>query len=79
MLRFNELFQFLDAFIEGGIKYLICFCLALVEHFRADILAVHDSKDCGTIYEIMRLDAKVTDHNDVQQILNRVSAIDLGE
>uniref|UniRef100_A0A0A9YHF0 Carabin n=1 Tax=Lygus hesperus TaxID=30085 RepID=A0A0A9YHF0_LYGHE len=72
VLRFSELFQFLDAFVQGGLRYLIRFCLALIEHFRSDILSVRTMNSCSTIYEVMRLDDKVADQRDIKQILARV-------
>lgn len=79
VLQFNELFDFLDAFMMGGLKYLIRFCLAIVEHFRADILAIKSTTEANELYEIMRLDSRVADVHDVRAILKRAPAIDLGE
>lgn len=79
VLQFNELFQFLDAFMAGGLQYLIRFCLAIVEHFRADLLAIKNSTEANELYELMRLDSRVADREDVLAILARAPSIDLGE
>ncbi|CAD2213259.1 Rab-GTPase-TBC domain containing protein, putative [Angomonas deanei] len=79
VLTFDKLFIFLDAFMEGGMKYLIRFCLAIVEHFRADLLAIKSVNDANNLYEIMRLDSKTCTPADVDAILKRAPLIDLGE
>lgn len=79
VLPFADLFDFLDAFMDGSMRYLIRFCLAIVEHFRADILAIKSSTEANKLYEIMRLDTHVVDHADVRAILDRAPCIDLGE
>ncbi|KPA81812.1 putative GTPase activating protein [Leptomonas pyrrhocoris] len=79
VLQFNELFQFLDAFMAGGMHYLIRFCLAIVEHFRTNLLAIKDSTEANELYELLRLDSRVADREDVLTILARAPSIDLGE
>ncbi|KPI87055.1 putative GTPase activating protein [Leptomonas seymouri] len=79
VLQFSELFQFLDAFMAGGIQYLIRFCLAIVEHFRTNLLAIKSSTEANELYELMRLDSRVADREDVLTILARAPSIDLGE
>ncbi|CAJ1038725.1 putative Rab-GTPase-TBC domain containing protein [Leishmania shawi] len=79
VLQFNELFSFLDAFMQGGMRFLIRFCLAIVEHFRTELLAIKDSTEANELYELMRLDHRVADHEDVLAILQRAPSIDLGE
>ncbi|RNF14752.1 putative GTPase activating protein [Trypanosoma conorhini] len=78
VLDFEELFVFLDLFMEGGVKFLIKYCLAIVEHFRSDLLRVKSAENANQVYEIMRLDAKVADSHDVREILRRAPLIDLG-
>ncbi|KAL7707372.1 GTPase activating protein [Lotmaria passim] len=79
VLQFNELFQFLDAFMADGLPYLIRFCLAIVEHFRTNLLAIKSSTEANELYELMRLDSRVADREDVLTILARAPSIDLGE
>ncbi|CBZ26499.1 conserved hypothetical protein [Leishmania mexicana MHOM/GT/2001/U1103] len=79
VLQFNELFSFLDAFMQGGMRFLIRFCLAIVEHFRTELLAIKSSTEANELYELMRLDYRVADHEDVLAILQRAPSIDLGE
>ncbi|KAG5464485.1 hypothetical protein LSCM1_00675 [Leishmania martiniquensis] len=79
VLPFNQLFSFLDAFMQGGMRFLIRFCLAIVEHFRAELLAIKNSTEANELYELMRLDHRVADHEDVLAILQRAPSIDLGE
>ncbi|GET93740.1 hypothetical protein, conserved [Leishmania tarentolae] len=79
VLQFNELFNFLDAFMQGGMRFLIRFCLAIVDHFRTELLAIKSSADANALYELMRLDYRVADHEDVLAILQRAPSIDLGE
>ncbi|CCW63305.1 unnamed protein product [Phytomonas sp. EM1] len=79
VLPFNDLFDFLDAFMLGGLRYLVRFCLAIVEHYRDKILSIKSTTEANTLYEIMRLDRNVADRNDVQAILKRAPFIDLGE
>ncbi|CAG9584197.1 conserved hypothetical protein [Leishmania major strain Friedlin] len=79
VLQFNELFSFLDAFMQGGMRFLIRFCLAIVEHFRSELLAIKSSTEANELYELMRLDYRVADHEDVLAILQRAPSIDLGE
>jgi hypothetical protein len=79
VLQFNELFQFLDSFMAGGMQYLIRFCLAVVEHFRTNLLAIKDSTEANELYELMRLDSRVADREDVLTILARAPSVDLGE
>lgn len=79
VLQFKELFEFLDAFMAGGMQYLIRFCLAIVEHFRSNLLAIKDSTEANELYELMRLDSRVADREDVLAILARAPSIDLGE
>ncbi|ORC85567.1 putative GTPase activating protein [Trypanosoma theileri] len=78
VLDFKELFNFLDLFMEGGMKFLIKFSLAVVEHFRSDLLKVQSMNDINEVYEIMRLDPKVADTSDIRDILKRAPLIDLG-
>nr|CCC93884.1 putative GTPase activating protein [Trypanosoma congolense IL3000] len=79
VLNFRELFDFLDLFIEGGLKFLIKFCLSIVEHFRGDILRIRSSNDANTLYEIMRLDSRMADVSDVRKILKRAPLMELGD
>ncbi|SCU65502.1 GTPase activating protein, putative [Trypanosoma equiperdum] len=79
VLSFKDLFVFLDLFIDGGINFLIKFCLAVVERFRSSILRVKSANDANTLYEIMRLDSKVTDSNDIKEILQRARLMELGD
>ncbi|CCW69987.1 unnamed protein product [Phytomonas sp. Hart1] len=79
VLSFNDLFDFLDAFMAEGLRYLIGFCLAIVEHYHDAILSIKSSVEANTLYEIMRLDRNVADRNDVQAILQRAPQIDLGD
>eukprot|EP00796_Vickermania_ingenoplastis_P006655 gene6655-4771_t len=79
VLAFNELFQFLDAFMEGGFEYLIRFCLAVVEHFRSQLLKIRSTMEANSLYEIMSLNSRVCHVSDVQAILSRAPLIDLGE
>ncbi|KAH9578195.1 Rab-GTPase-TBC domain [Trypanosoma melophagium] len=78
VLDFRELFTFLDLFMEDGMKFLIKFSLAVVEHFRSDLLKVQSMNEINEVYEIMRLDPKVADARDVRDILQRAPLIDLG-
>ncbi|KAG5490804.1 hypothetical protein JKF63_00926 [Porcisia hertigi] len=79
VLQFNELFTFLDSFMEGGMRFLIRFCLAIVEHFRTELLAVKSSAEANELYELMRLDSRVADREDILAILQRAPSVDLGE
>ncbi|KEG13871.1 putative GTPase activating protein [Trypanosoma grayi] len=79
VLNFRELFEFLDLFMESGFKFLIKYCLAIVEHFRSDLLGIKTVNDANAVYEIMRLDSKVADLQDVRAILRRAPLMDLGE
>ncbi|KAK7202268.1 GTPase activating protein [Novymonas esmeraldas] len=79
VLQFRELFDFLDAFMQGGLRFLIRFCLAIVEHFRTPLLAIKNSTEANALYELMRLDSRVADREDVLAILRRAPSIDLGE
>lgn len=79
VLPFDDLFRFLDAFMQGGLRYLIKFCLAIVEHFRSNLLAVSSCNQANTVYEIMRLDARMADHIDVESIFERAAQMELGE
>ncbi|EKF29707.1 hypothetical protein MOQ_006494 [Trypanosoma cruzi marinkellei] len=78
VLDFKDLFVFLDLFMDGGVKFLIKYCLAIVEHFRSDLLRVKSATAANEVYEIMRLDSKVADSHDVKAILQRAPLIDLG-
>ncbi|ESL11181.1 hypothetical protein TRSC58_01078 [Trypanosoma rangeli SC58] len=78
VLEFKDLFVFLDLFMEGGVKFLIKYCLAIVEHFRSHLLRVKSAENASDVYAIMRLDAKVVDPHDVRDILQRAPLIDLG-
>lgn len=79
VLSFNELFEFLCAFMEGGLKYLICFCLAVTEHFQDNLLKIRSTQDSNTLYEIMALNSRVCHVSDVRAILKRANTINLGE
>ncbi|KAG5465967.1 hypothetical protein CUR178_00682 [Leishmania enriettii] len=79
VLPFDELFRFLDAFMQGGMRFLIRFCLAIVEHFRTELLSIKSSAEANELYELMRLDYRVADCEDVLAILQRAPSIDLGE
>lgn len=79
VLSFNELFEFLNAFMEGGQKYLICFCLAVVEHFRSNLLGIQSAVEASTLYETMSLNSRVCHVSDVRAILKRAPLINLGE
>lgn len=79
VLSFNELFEFLCAFMEGGLKYLICFCLAVTEHFQDNLLKITSTLDANTLYEIMALNSRVCHVSDVRAILRRANTINLGE
>ncbi|KAG8343827.1 putative GTPase activating protein [Trypanosoma vivax] len=77
VLNFRELFEFLDLFMEGGIEFLIKFCLAIVEHFRHDILNIKSSVGANALYEIMRLDSKMCSYKDIVDILHRAPLLEL--
>ncbi|EPY25271.1 GTPase activating protein [Strigomonas culicis] len=79
VLPFQELFTFLDAFMEGGMAYLIKFCLGIVERFQDRFLAIKDSMEANKVYEMMRLDSHATNITDIRAILARAPEIDLGE
>lgn len=79
VLSFNELFEFLNAFMEGGLKYLICFCLAVIEHFQSSLLKIKSTTEANTLYEIMALNSRVCHVTDVRAILQRAQTIDLGD
>lgn len=79
VLSFNELFEFLNAFMEGGFQYLVCFCLAVTEHFQSNLLKIKSSVEANTLYEIMALNSRVCHVADVQAILKRAKTINLGE
>jgi hypothetical protein len=71
VLRFEDLFVFLDAFMKGGFIYLLKFCLSMIEHFRSHLLNVTTSERMNELYEIMRLDSRAVDRADVTKILQR--------
>lgn len=71
VLRFEDLFEFLDQFMEGGFVYLLKFCLSMIEHFRAHVLKITAAEKINELYEIMRLDSKAVDRSDVKKILQR--------
>jgi hypothetical protein len=79
VLKFQELFEFLDHFMAEGMKYLFQFCLAIVERFRDALLRVPSADKIQDLYEIMRLDSKVVDSSDIRFILDRAPKVDLGE
>lgn len=79
VLNFHELFIFLNTFMEDGMAYLIRFCLAMIEHFHDDILALKSNADANHLYEMMRLDPRVVSLGDVHTILARAPHVDLGE
>lgn len=71
VLRFEDLFVFLDAFMKGGFVYLLKFCLSMIEHFRTHLLKVTTAERMNELYEIMRLDSRAVDRADVTKILQR--------
>lgn len=78
VLRFEDLFVFLDAFMDGGFNYLLRFCMSIIEHFHQHLLRL-DSTKINELYEIMRLDSKAVDRADVQKILQRAATFELNK
>eukprot|EP00331_Platyophrya_macrostoma_P001517 CAMPEP_0176407154 /NCGR_PEP_ID=MMETSP0127-20121128/1262_1 /TAXON_ID=938130 /ORGANISM="Platyophrya macrostoma, Strain WH" /LENGTH=535 /DNA_ID=CAMNT_0017786345 /DNA_START=23 /DNA_END=1630 /DNA_ORIENTATION=- len=77
VLRFEDLFDFLDQFMEGGFVYLLKFCLSMIEHFRAHLLKITAAEKINELFEIMRLDSKAVDRSDVKKILQRAPSFPL--
>lgn len=78
VLNFDQLFDFLDAFMEGGFAWLVRYELAIVEHFRTQLLAC-DSSQMNTLLEIMKLDTRVAEPEDAASIYNRAKRMNLGD
>lgn len=75
VLYFQELFQFLDAFIEEGFPWLIKFVLALVDHFQEKILT---TTAINELFDLMKLDDRFCRPNDAVAILQKAKMMDLG-
>lgn len=76
VLRFAELYTFLDHFMANGFAFLIKFSLSVIEHFRKHLLSCFQINE---LYEIMRLDPKAVEQRDVLSILNRAPNFELGD
>ena len=78
VLIFEQLFDFLDRFVEQGLPFLFKFGLAVVEHFRAELMAISKPEQISEMYELLRLDAKNVDPSETKVILERATKLDLG-
>jgi hypothetical protein len=78
VLLFETLFGFLDSFLTEGFTFLIKFVLAIVEQYRAQLLAI-PAEGINELFEIMRLDSSATDPEDHEQILARARKMDIKE
>jgi hypothetical protein len=76
VLPFELMFSFLDSFISQGFVFLVKFELAIVEHFRHELLNIRDSTKINELHELMRLDNKVVQSPDMKAILQRAQAMD---
>lgn len=79
VLRFEELFPFLDEFFQGGLKWLFKYAFAIVEHFRDQILKVTAPEQINELYEIMRLDSRASEPEDHIAIFNRAKRMQVDE
>jgi len=77
VLHFDQLFLFLDAFMEQGFPWLVKYELSIIAHFRAKLLAAKET-DMNTLFEIMKLDAREAEPADTMAIYQRALKMDLG-
>jgi hypothetical protein len=78
ILNFNQLFDFLDAFMAEGFTWLIKYELAIIAHFRQQLLGC-TGNDMSTLFEIMRLDARAAEPEDHRSIYMIAKRMDLGD
>ena len=78
VLNFDQLFDFLDAFMQEGFVWLVKFELAIVEHFREALLRCNDTQ-MNELFEIMRLDSRAAEPSDTKEIFNRAKRMQLGD
>ena len=76
VLAFDQLFLFLDAFMEQGFKWLVKFELAIIAHFREKLLSLNET-DMNTLFEIMKLDSREAEPSDTYAIYERALKLDL--
>lgn len=78
VLDFADLFEFLDEFMQHGMRYLIKFCLGIVDVFHTRLVSRGPSS-MNELYEYMRLDRKAIDSSDVCAVLAAAKRISLGD
>ena len=69
-LPYDVMFHFLDNFFKEGFMWLVKFELAIVEHFRGDLLKLTPN-NINELYEMMRLDPKIYDKTVPQAVIKR--------
>ena len=68
VLPFEEMFDFLDRFMMQGFPWLVQFELAVVEHWGPKLLALKTPMDASSAFEMLKLDAKLVEPRDIQNI-----------
>lgn len=71
VLPWDQMFQFLDKFMEKGFSYLVQFMLALVEHFGPRLLKLTSPNQANSAFELLKLDHNLVEYADVTAIFKK--------
>jgi hypothetical protein len=74
VLPWDQMFEFLDSFMEKGFPYLVQFMLAVVEHFGPRLLRCTTPMHANTVFEMLKLDHNLVEYADITAIFKLAAA-----